>query len=132
MSYPFYDLVNKNIKNKDLTKKQKESMIKKITQFDKNGKELLYAIIKVHYIKNSHSSNSLKLPFNGQINDDGVIFKLDDLPFELRQILNKFVNLHFKQNMKNRQQMKKDKKDKKGKKGKKDENDKKGEKDKTN
>lgn len=96
MSYPFYDLVNKNIKDKDLTLNQKKKMINKINKFDNNGKELIYAIIKVYEIKNTSKFAVFNLPYSGITVDNNVIFDLEKLPFNLKQMLNKFVNLHYK------------------------------------
>lgn len=104
--YPFYDVLLKDLKEKDLTHKQKITLISKIDKLDNNGMELIYAIIKVHYLRNNDTS-SFKLPYDGiYVNNESVKFDLEKLPYLLKQIINKFVKLHM-------QKIKEDKKRKK-------------------
>jgi len=95
--YPFYDSFNQKIKEKDLTKKQKEDFQKKIAKIDENGKEIAYAIIRVHDMINNNESSMFKMPYSGSFNTENAIqFDLEDFPFKLKQILYKFVKAHLK------------------------------------
>lgn len=95
-NYPFYDVLLQNTKDKDLTAKQKKDLLTKISKLDDAGMELLYAIIKVHYIKNNQAT-SFKLPYDGSyVEENNVKFDLEKFPFLLKQIINKFVKLHMK------------------------------------
>ena len=95
--FPFYDSFNTNIKDKDLTPKQKEDFVKKIKKIDQPGKELLYAIIKVHELKNNSELSSFDLPYSSKYDSDNNLeFDLEIFPFKLKQILNKFLTIHLK------------------------------------
>jgi len=95
--YPFYDSFNNKIKDKDLTEKQKEDFQKKIMKIDDNGKELVYAIIRVHDMINNNESSLFKMPYYGSFNSDNVLqFDLENFPLKLKQILYKFLKLHLK------------------------------------
>lgn len=93
-SFPFYDTMCKDTKNSDLTVKQKNEFISKIQSIDKNGAELVYALIRVYEINNEENSGTFKLPYCGKYVDKDMHFDLEKLPQKLRQILYKFVNIH--------------------------------------
>lgn len=106
--YPFYDSFNTKIKDKDLTPKQKEDFQKKIVKIDLNGREIIYAIIRVHDMLNTTDSSMFKIPYSGCINSDNVVqFDFELFPFKLKQILYKYLKTHLKK-------MKEDKKKIKG------------------
>lgn len=101
--FPLYTFLSTDIKNKDLTLKQKDDFIKKITQIDAGGIELVYALILYHaYITKPADPESTPakcdsdaIPYEGikQENSD-VEFNLEKLPIFLRQLLYKFLDVH--------------------------------------
>lgn len=95
-SYPFYDSFSNKAKDKDLTNKQKTDFIKKINKVDTAGLELIYAIIKVHEIKNSNTLLYNNIPYEGTYENKQLQFDLEKFPNKLKQILNKFITMHLK------------------------------------
>lgn len=105
--YPFYDILNQKIKDKDLTHKQKTDLIKKISKLDQDGKELLYAIIKIHSLKTNESFSTFKIPFSGTYNNNSVQFNLENFSYPLKQIIFKFVPMHLKKMREDKKKLKK-------------------------
>lgn len=95
-NFPFYDTMIKDTKNSDLTVKQKNDFLQKITLIDKNGYELIYALIRVYEINNEDLPSSFKLPYSGKFVEKDIHFDLEKLPLKLRQVLYKFINVHIK------------------------------------
>lgn len=100
MSFPLYHSLNKDIPKKDLSKVEKEDLIKKIHNIDISGKNLIYALIKFYFIETA-SDNNESLPYGGikeQVDESNtnVTWSLLDLPITLRHILYKFVIMHIK------------------------------------
>ena len=64
---------------------------------DKNGKELLYALIKTHYLINNDYSNVV--PYEGKINNKNdklstIELNLSKFPKNLRQMLKNFLTMN--------------------------------------
>jgi hypothetical protein len=96
-NFPFYDSMIKDIKNKDLTMKQKSEFITKIESIDEDGIELVYALIRIYEIRHEENTGTIKLPYEGKyIDKSNIEFDLDLLPNKLKQLLFKFVNIHLK------------------------------------
>jgi hypothetical protein len=93
-SFPFYDIMMKDTKNTDLTLKQKNDFLSKVVLMDKDGRELIYALIRVFEINNEDLPSSFKLPYSGKFVEKDMHFDLEKLPFKLRQVLYKFINVH--------------------------------------
>ena len=95
--FPLYDNLCKNASNKDLTVKQKKNFVSKIDKLNKNSKELMYALIKTHYLMTTSYDKSF--PYEGKNNSNVLEFNLEKFPKNLKQILNKFLtmNLELKQ-----------------------------------
>lgn len=93
-NFPLYDRLANDVKNKDLTIKQKDDFVKKIKKIDSNGTELIYALIRVFQLEDSDGINSFKIPYGGTHNGSDIIFDLNDLPNKLKQILYKFIKIH--------------------------------------
>ncbi len=93
-SFPFYDIMMKDTKTADLTVKQKNDFLAKMLLIDKNGYELIYALIRVFEINNEDLPSSFKLPYSGKFIDKDMHFDLEKLPLKLRQVLYKFINVH--------------------------------------
>ena len=90
--FPLYDNLCKNATNRDLTVKQKKNFISKINNLTKNSKELMYALIKTHYLlNNDYDSN---FPYEGKNIDEKLEWNLEKFPKNLKQILNKFLDMN--------------------------------------
>lgn len=94
--FPLYDSLNTNIKNKDLTVIQKKDFIKKIDILDKNGHELIYALIRIYQMENDEDNTSFILPYNGIYINKDMKFYIENLPNKLNHILYKFIKVHLK------------------------------------
>lgn len=87
--FPLYDIVSTNIPNRDLTVLQKKELIKNINEFNTEGQELIYALIRHHYfLENKNITDIAKIESNK------IEFELSSLPIKLRQILFKFSTIH--------------------------------------
>lgn len=94
--YPLYNTLNKNIKSKKLTSKQKEKLIKFLSTENKKLYEAIIMIIAEHAKINDEFSiqqfsEDLKLPYDIVENSKSVKITLEKLPLELQQILWKFI-----------------------------------------
>ena len=92
--FPLYDSLLKDIIKKDLTKKQKLLFINRISKIDKNGHELVYALIRMYQVENKEENTNFNLPYNGTFVDGDINFDLDKFPINLKQILFKFLSVH--------------------------------------
>lgn len=102
-SFPLYDSLynSKEISKKDLTNAQKQEIVDKINTFDENGRNLVYALIIFHNIKECVDGNphSYNLPYSGTREEikkgkDNVTWNLNDFPIPLKHILYRFVLMH--------------------------------------
>ena len=103
--FPLYDNLCKDIIKKDLSTLQKRTFIKRIEKIDKNGYELVYALIRMYQIENNEDNTSFNLPYKGTHFENGINFDLDHFPITLKQILFKFIVIHIekmKEEKKNR------------------------------
>ena len=96
-SFPLFTNLSKDLRTGDVTTEEKEEFIEKVKELDKDDEahSLMYALIKVYYQENN-SPNSFILPYGGRQLKPGIKFDLEAFPIPLRQILNKFLELHFK------------------------------------
>jgi hypothetical protein len=100
-SFPLYDSLynSKEISKKDLTNAQKQEIVDKINTFDENGRNLVYALIIFHNIKETADTHSYSLPYSGTCEEikkgkENVTWNLNDLPTPLKHILYRFVLMH--------------------------------------
>lgn len=99
-NFPLYDTLLKDTTNDDLTTKQKNQFMDFIKDIDDIGSELIYVLITMFYLENSEDKNTFKIPYGGKYVENDLTFNLTDFPFQLRQILFKFVELHSKTSLK--------------------------------
>lgn len=92
--FPLYNSLSIEVENKRLSTQQKRSFIKNVEKMDQEGLELIYALIKKHQLSSSDGYISHTLPYNGMNKDNEILFDINDLPFELQQILFKFIRKH--------------------------------------
>jgi len=83
--FPLYHQLLIDIDIKRITSRQKKSMINKINQFDQTGYEYLYALIRYHQLKNSHTTH--EEPYKCIVENDTMTFDITNLPNELTKIL---------------------------------------------
>ena len=94
--FPLYESLRKGLPKKDITVKQKEDLMKKITSIDSAGKELIYILICSHYENSPDGDKQEILPYGSSFSNGKVEFQLTKLPIDLRQMLYKFVLMHLK------------------------------------
>ena len=92
--FPLFDNLSKDIPTRDLLLAEKRFFMKNIEEIDKNGSELIYALIRVYQIENKEDNTSFTLPYNGTYVDKNITFDLDKFPIKLKHILFKFVKVH--------------------------------------
>jgi len=94
MDFPLYDSLNINLIDKDLSPSQKDGFIKKVKELDDSGSELMYALIRFHYIK--MENDTLSLPYDCKIQKNDMQFDMERFPYKLKQILYTFLKKHAK------------------------------------
>lgn len=96
-TFPLYEQMSRDIKNKDLTKKQKKEFVTLVSKIDTHGAELMYVLIRIFEMNNSKMSGTYKLPYSGTYTSkNDITFDLESLPIKLKQLLFKFINIHIK------------------------------------
>lgn len=95
-NFPLFDSLIKDIKNEELTTKEKDEFMKLIKNLDQDGYELVYALIRVYQNENSEDKSTFKIPYGGVFVKSDINFNLNDLPHELMQIIYKFAVMHAK------------------------------------
>ena len=99
-TFPLYDsivgMIDQKVMKKDLTKKQKEYFVSHVGKLTPEAKELIYTLVIYFSRDNSVTSDNVSLPYNGQFVDNGVVeYNFNIFPSPLKQILYKFMHLHF-------------------------------------
>jgi hypothetical protein len=92
-SFPLYASLNKDLLKRDLTIVQKRNFMNNIDKLDANGHELMFALIKAHYLENE-SNAQFDIPYSGKISGDKIEYDLEQIPIQLKHILYKFLFLH--------------------------------------
>lgn len=93
-NFPLYDSLIIDINSDELKIEEKDDFMKKIKTFDKNGYELIYALIRVFQLENNEDKSTFKLPYGGKYVKNDILFDLNELPNKLKQLLYKFVKIH--------------------------------------
>ena len=93
-NFPLYDSLNIDRKNEDLTFKEKDEFIKIVKNLDKNGHDLIYALIRTYQLENCEDKSTFKLPYGGKYVKTEIKFDLNDIPNELKNILYNFILKH--------------------------------------
>lgn len=97
-NFPLYDKLNKDIQTKELTAKQKTDFITKIEKMDQNGFNIIYILIKIYAIKeNNQNITPYTENFTENKNLYDMTWDLKDIPQKLKQILYKFICMHYDQ-----------------------------------
>ena len=98
--FPLYENLIKNVNTKDLKIKQKHEFIEIIKIIDENGKELIYALIRIYFEKNKKEDNMStsvieKTSKKGEYN---ITWNFNHFPNKLKQLLYNFVKMNAKKN----------------------------------
>jgi len=96
-SFPLYNSLSANLTHKDLTTLEKREFIQKINEIDEEGIELVYALIRFYQMENCEDTN-LSLPFEGFVENNDIVFNLENFPKKLKKILFRFVSMHTNKN----------------------------------
>ena len=94
MDFPLYTTLSGKIPKRDLTKQQKEELIKKIKDLDDISKEHFTALITKY--ASEHCEENFYIPYGGKAIKNDILFDLAKFPHGLRQILYKFMQAHSK------------------------------------
>jgi hypothetical protein len=92
--FPLYNSLSKDLQEGDLSDIQKRTFLKRIEKIDKNGYELIYALIRMYQIENKEENINFTLPYGGENIDNNIHFDLENFPIKLKQVLFKFVSIH--------------------------------------
>ncbi len=93
-NFPLYENIRNDIKDvKELSKQEKDKLLQNIKTLDEHGHELIYVLIKVHFIK---EENSYMVPYGIKSLKMGHRVDLNILPPILQLIIQNFVELHLK------------------------------------
>lgn len=97
-NFPLYDTLICDLPSKDLTLKQKKDFLTKIETIDLQGAELVYTLIRAYQIYDLNDNPTVSLPFEGKmLNENSDLeFNISKFPIKLRQLLYKFLHVHFK------------------------------------
>lgn len=95
MSFPLYDTLSKDIKDKNLTTAQRKALIRNISKIDNAGHEILYILLKIYQLDNN-PDDGRELPYGSTVDGNNVTVNIKSLPHKLKQILLKFTKIHIK------------------------------------
>jgi hypothetical protein len=92
MSFPLYDSLYRETENKekDLTPTQKNNFMKKISDVDSTGMELIYVLIRSYQNNNTGESCIVK------VTTDEVYVDLERMPIRLKHMIFTFIQKHLK------------------------------------
>ena len=95
-NFPLYDSLISDAKNLDLNITEKDDLIKMIKNIDEEGAERIYVLIRMYQLENNEDKSTFKIPYGGKYIKNDLKFDLNDLPNQLKQIIYKFVLMHYK------------------------------------
>lgn len=95
MQFPLYTSLSKNLPSKDLSAKEKKTLIDNISKLDFEAQEIIFVLIKSYYTDNE-KNQKFNIPYNGQIYNNRIDFDLEKFPIKLKHIIKKFLFLHEK------------------------------------
>jgi hypothetical protein len=95
-NFPLYNRLQLKLSAQPLSYGQKREFVKRVEKLDKEGHELIYAIIRTFQIENENDTFSHNIPYDGKREDKGLQFTFGNLPENLGKMLHKFSILHLK------------------------------------
>ena len=94
MSFPLYDVLIKDISNKELTRDEKLKLLSMISSLDHKGHVNMYTLIRVHGLKTHVGENIFEIPYCGVQEKNNLKFNIDKLPNIVAQLIYKFATIH--------------------------------------
>lgn len=102
MSFPLYDSILTQVKDTPLKASELTEVENNASKLDKEGKKLLYSLIRVHYNRSNNikSSSPYQPPYGIKFDSADVsgnvdvIIDIDKLPDILKQIVRRFLSIH--------------------------------------
>ena len=95
-NFPLYDNLMKNIDDEEVTIKEQDKFMKMIKNFDLDGFEKIYCLIRIYQLENSEDKSTFKLPYGGKFVKDDITFDFNEFPLELKKLLYRFAKMHTK------------------------------------
>jgi hypothetical protein len=95
-NFPLYDSLITDLDSEEITTKEQDKFIKLIKNFDNDGFEKIYCLIRVYQLENEHDKSTFKLPFGGKYIKNDIAFDFNEFPSDLKKILYKFSKIHSK------------------------------------
>lgn len=97
MSYPLYHTLNKKLKKSDLTAEQKKTLLKKLTDVEKEDTMVAIVMLIMEHSKEADDMQidpeKFVLPYGVKQAGKDINIDLENLPIPLRWILWKFMNI---------------------------------------
>jgi len=102
MVFPLYDVLIKDLPDKELTKDEKMKLVSIVPSLDQNGHDIMYTLIRIHGLKTSGSGNIFDIPYDGQKLDKltngkptrDIKFNIEKLHPIASQLVYKFAMMH--------------------------------------
>jgi len=105
-SFPLYDNLNlTDLPTHEMTSAEKDNLVELIESLDEDGKERVFVLIKKFYSL-QQPDNNIRIPYNGKQVKKDVKFDLSEMPNKLRHMLNKFVEMHHKTMLEEKERIK--------------------------
>src|SRR5271170_3159304 len=79
MSFPLYDILLKDVPDRELTKEEKIKIISTITTLDQKEQNNIFTIIRIHSLRNNSNGNIFDIPYDGKV--DKISNGLEDRCF---------------------------------------------------
>ena len=95
-NFPLYDSLVSDTNNIDLSTTEKDELMKTIKNIDEEGAERIYVLIRMFQLENNEDKSTFKIPYGGKYVKNDLKFDLNDLPNQLKQVIYKFVLMHYK------------------------------------
>lgn len=93
--FPLYKTLSMNLPDKKLTIAQTSSLLKIIPTLEQEAQELVYILIKCYALERK-DCDAFTLPYDAKFSKNKIDFDLDNFPNQLCQLLYKFVKIHDK------------------------------------
>jgi hypothetical protein len=89
---PLYQTLKKDALTIDLSADQKDEFVKLVKTLDETGLEIVYILIRMYELDTT--SKSEELPYGSKFTSKELKFDLENIPYQLKWILYKFVKKH--------------------------------------
>lgn len=87
--YNLYYTLNQNIPKRKMTSKEEAFLIENSKELDENQAEVILLLMTEHFLIQNPTEKP-KIPYSGKEQKGSTVFKIVDLPLDLKWILHKF------------------------------------------